>query len=108
MIAGKHGSSPLANGFGRGGFTHTDDIMCDKLTHDKRCSIYEDRPAICRIYGLTRALKCPHGCIPSEWMEDDEILRLFIDLDAIEGQHFLSHQLASMVATAARLQGLIK
>jgi Fe-S-cluster containining protein len=44
--------------------------MCDKLTLTKRCSIYEDRPAICRVYGLLRkVMRCPHGCVPSEWME---------------------------------------
>jgi Fe-S-cluster containining protein len=108
MMAFKHGTPPMANGFTRGGFRESDDIMCDKLTPDKRCSIYEDRPAICRVYGLLRALQCPHGCVPSEWMEDDDVVALFVELDAIEGRHKLSHDLAAMVATAARLQGVIK
>jgi Fe-S-cluster containining protein len=106
-IAYRHGSPPMANGFTRGGFRESDDIMCDKLTPTKRCSIYEDRPMICRVYGLLRRMRCPHGCVPSEWMSDDDVVNLLLELDAIEGRHELSHQLAASVSAAARLQGVI-
>ena len=39
-------------------------LICAKLSEEGKCSIYEDRPLICRMYGLVRAMKCPHGCIP--------------------------------------------
>lgn len=29
-----------------------------------RCTIYEQRPAICRLWGASRALQCPFGCLP--------------------------------------------
>lgn len=29
---------------------------------DARCSIYEIRPAICRLWGNTERLRCPFGC----------------------------------------------
>ncbi len=29
-----------------------------------QCSVYEVRPAICRIFGATRELSCPHGYAP--------------------------------------------
>ncbi|WP_285783276.1 YkgJ family cysteine cluster protein [Microbispora sp. NBRC 16548] len=29
---------------------------------DGRCTAYEARPAICRIYGVTEGLRCPYGC----------------------------------------------
>lgn len=29
---------------------------------DKRCSVYEDRPLICRFWGAVQSLPCPHGC----------------------------------------------
>ena len=32
---------------------------------DGKCSIYENRPFMCRLYGTTENLKCPHGCQPS-------------------------------------------
>jgi uncharacterized protein len=105
-IAYKYGSPPMANGFERGEFTRPGDIMCDKLTPTKRCGIYEDRPMICRVYGLLRALECPHGCVPSEWMSDDDVVNLLTGLDAIEGRHELSHYLAAAVSAAARLQGV--
>lgn len=105
-IAYQHGSPPLANGFTRGEFTQPDDIMCDKLTPTKRCSIYEDRPLICRVYGLLRALRCTHGCVPSEWMSDDDVASLLLGLEAIEGRHELSNQLAAAVSAAAKLRGV--
>ena len=37
---------------------------CSELTEDRRCGIYEDRPLICRLWGMTRSMRCPHGCIP--------------------------------------------
>lgn len=34
------------------------------LLKDGRCSAYRDRPLICRIYGTSEAIACPHGCVP--------------------------------------------
>jgi hypothetical protein len=31
---------------------------------DGRCSIYEDRPFMCRIFGTVESLLCPKGCGP--------------------------------------------
>ena len=33
---------------------------------EKGCSIYQDRPTICRLFGTADdpRLKCPHGCAP--------------------------------------------
>ena len=47
--------------------------MCRALK-DGRCSIYEDRPLICRIWGVVESLKCPHGCVPEggRWLTHDE------------------------------------
>lgn len=39
-------------------------LTCSKLV-DGRCSIYSDRPLICRLYGTTRRLRCQHGCAPA-------------------------------------------
>lgn len=30
-----------------------------------RCSAYEARPLICRLYGAVETLRCPHGCVPA-------------------------------------------
>ena len=38
-------------------------LHCAALNHMRRCSIYDIRPLICRIYGVARGeLACRHGC----------------------------------------------
>lgn len=106
VIAFHDGSPPMANGFHSGGFHQRDDIMCDKLTPDKRCSIYDHRPLICRVYGMAKAIPCAHGCQPTEWLDDNVIVELLLKLDALEGKHGPSHQIAAMVSAAAKLQGV--
>jgi uncharacterized protein len=39
-------------------------VRCSALTMLGRCSVYEIRPAICRLWGMTRALQCTYGCVP--------------------------------------------
>lgn len=29
---------------------------------DGRCSVYNDRPLICRLWGAVESMPCPHGC----------------------------------------------
>lgn len=44
-----------------------------------RCTVYKLRPLICRLYGATRNMVCPHGCLPDRWLEVSEweaLLRL--------------------------------
>jgi len=31
---------------------------------DGRCSVYEARPMICRLWGIDETMRCPHGCVP--------------------------------------------
>ena len=54
-IVAIHGSPPTADSL---------NLRCSKLV-DHRCSIYADRPLICRLWGTTRQLKCQHGCQPA-------------------------------------------
>lgn len=37
-----------------------------------RCTVYDARPVICRLYGATAKLACPHGCEPDAWLAEDE------------------------------------
>lgn len=41
------------------------DFTCPALV-DSKCSIYENRPMICRIYYADSDRPCPHGCRPVE------------------------------------------
>ena len=37
-----------------------DNMTCGFFDQElNRCSVYEARPAICRVYGLTKGLRCP-------------------------------------------------
>lgn len=38
-------------------------LTCDKLKNG-RCTIYQSRPYVCRVYGATVGLMCIHGCKP--------------------------------------------
>lgn len=35
-------------------------FVCGFLDEDNRCRIYEARPLLCRMYGITKELPCPH------------------------------------------------
>lgn len=48
------------------------DLTCSHLGQDGRCAIYDKRPMICRLFGATRELRCPHGCLPDQPLTDDQ------------------------------------
>lgn len=55
-----------------------EDYYCPALV-DGSCAVYDDRPTICRLWGATRSMPCPHGCTPAEALtqeESHELLRL--------------------------------
>lgn len=61
-----------------------DELRCAHLRNG-RCTVYEFRPAICRVWGVTEALRCLHGCEPERWLsreEANEILHLVLMADA--------------------------
>ncbi len=45
--------------------------MCPYLDEEKKCTIYEVRPAICRLYGVVREMKCPHR-EPETYLSNDK------------------------------------
>jgi Fe-S-cluster containining protein len=52
-----------------------DNCKCSLLKEGK-CTIYRLRPLICRLFGLTKKMKCPFGCVPSKWLDDATAKRL--------------------------------
>lgn len=58
---------------------------CSMLTPMGRCSVYESRPLICRLFGTTRGLACVHGCEPERWLPDEEGMALIRDSLIIGG-----------------------
>lgn len=42
------------------------------MLKDGKCSVYSVRPLICRLWGLTKQMECPHGCVPTRWIGREE------------------------------------
>ncbi len=53
------------------------------MLKDGACTVYEQRPFICRVWGLTKKTACPHGCVPERWLSDDEAFALARKVQAI-------------------------
>ena len=45
---------------------------------DKGCSIYEDRPSICKVYGETYLVRCPYENLDEQPVDETERKRLVI------------------------------
>lgn len=82
-IKDKYGSMPMVR---ESDATQT----CTMLTADKKCSIYEDRPLICRLYGVAGGMKCAWGCKPIEGRISDaqahKLLRALAEIDGARAE----------------------
>lgn len=66
-------------------------MNCPYLTKEKLCGIYENRPLLCRLWGLVDEprMRCPHGCKPSpRYLTSEEGHALLAKMDAIEPLKF--------------------
>lgn len=64
---------------------------CVLLSQDGKCSIYEHRPLICRLWGAVDAdcMRCPWGCKPrSGYLTDSQSRRLLAKADEISRRYF--------------------
>jgi len=73
---------------------------CVALTILKRCGVYDDRPAICRLWGLVPSMRCDAGCVPEGGFLTEEqgysfLARVF---DAV-GERERAASLRAMFAT---------
>lgn len=64
----------------------TDDLTCNMLTEFGTCRAYQARPAICRLWGLTKEMKCYEGCIPERWLSDVEARQFMRRVREIAGE----------------------
>jgi Fe-S-cluster containining protein len=53
-----------------------DDLRCRYLSPANRCTVYNARPLICRLYGVVDAMRCAHGCEPSAPMPEPAVREL--------------------------------
>lgn len=51
---------------------HENPTTCTLLDAAGRCSAYELRPFICRLWGTTPEMRCPKGCVPERWITPAE------------------------------------
>jgi Fe-S-cluster containining protein len=58
-------------------------LTCPALV-DNRCSIYKDRPLICRLYGAVKALRCPHGCTPKAFLPERKSRKLIMKVQELK------------------------
>jgi Fe-S-cluster containining protein len=45
---------------------------CPALGPFKTCGVHAARPMICRLWGMTENMRCPHGCRPSRELSEAE------------------------------------
>lgn len=59
-------------------------LTCPYLV-ERRCSVYEVRPGVCRLYGLIKRdiMTCPHGCEPERWLSDPEAKAVLMELERL-------------------------
>ena len=58
-------------------------VPCPALSLLGSCTVYEARPAICRLYGVTEGLPCRYGCIPKKVLSRSEARRILLELMAL-------------------------
>ena len=51
--------------------------VCPHLGIGGRCTAYEARPLICRLWGVVERMKCPYGCRPERYMTEKEVNEIF-------------------------------
>lgn len=83
---------------------HDGTFWCDALTSEGRCGVYAIRPAVCRLWGTTPALRCPWGCEPEGgWVDDIEGLALIAEsIEAGGGDYPPPGSAARLRASAGR------
>jgi uncharacterized protein len=60
---------------------------CPLLSPDGKCSAYDDRPTVCRLYGSEETLRCEWGCEPVDGLltneEGHEIIQRSMDIGGV-------------------------
>ena len=65
---------------------HAPPEPCPELTMLKRCGVWESRPFVCRLWGVTEAMACPYGCRPEGgYLSEAEAAELLRRLSLLDG-----------------------
>lgn len=57
-----------------------------------RCTAYEARPLICRLWGVVPEMTCPHGCQPERVLSKAQAKSIMHEVQAIGGRS-VAHKL---------------
>lgn len=73
---------------------HKGPRKCKALKKDGRCGVYEDRPLICRAWGVIDAAPCPFGCVPDDgrYLTDEEYKGLELAVEMLGGHWYRSDE----------------
>jgi Fe-S-cluster containining protein len=58
-------------------------LSCPYVIEHGGCAIYDDRPLLCRLYGTTANLPCPHGRAPEKMLslgEERSLMHSYLEL----------------------------
>ena len=58
---------------------------CPALSSSGNCTVYQVRPAVCRLYGTVENLRCPYGCEPEQLLTAGEGAQFMREVDRITG-----------------------
>ncbi len=59
-------------------------MLCNHLARG-RCTVYSDRPLLCRLWGVAEGMECPHGCKVSRVLDRYESAELLEQLAVLGG-----------------------
>lgn len=68
---------------------------CPALTMLGRCSVYEDRPMVCRLWGVVESLPCPWGCRPERTLTAAEGYDLLAQAADVDGDRAAARRFRS-------------
>lgn len=89
-----------------GSFINDGPSLCPALTKSRHCAVYEIRPLICRLWGMTEDMPCTYGCKPSRVLSTQEAHALLARACEIAGEDEQAalHRYAADPANAAELE----
>ena len=62
-----------------------DTFRCGYL-HQGQCTVYNDRPLVCRLWGTVDTLVCPFGCKPDRYLTEAEAVDLMQRMNEFGGE----------------------
>jgi Fe-S-cluster containining protein len=80
-------------------------LKCDKLSGG-RCTVYPDRPLICRLFGVVEQMRCPFGCVPERFLSERAAYALLERAEKLAGSGSTARNEDSAAKVAAAEQRL--